>query len=281
MVTTRLALFSTACVTFLTACGTVSQEHRALLQERTRTFSVQSLDSISKTPISNREIVSSLVESAYQSSKYNKAQRYYDGGYIRTKGVSVETDESLNMTVYYRDNFESLIKYKAGTFKISTAKDEKNTRVSVTCPSNIEIFDSFKTGQESDNIYSDQDVTSDITRICDGLKVVINKIKYVKGETNTQFPSDSVFANYARKLRQAKISEKDVKTYDIEKAKFFTYAHGNSNVDVAISVFPYRSGSKVVYGFKIPYSILGDGTNTYSLEEVLAIEKGILSIAND
>ena len=72
-----------------------------------------------------------------------------------------------------------------------------------------------------------------------------------------------------------------MKAYDIEKAKLFTLSQGKTDIELALSVFPYRSGSKVIYGFNYPYALLGNGTTTFKPDDISAIEKTIASIAND
>ncbi|WP_233884575.1 hypothetical protein [Paraburkholderia flagellata] len=271
------ALVGSVCGTLITACGTVSTEQRTLLQERTRTFAVLSPDSVTSVATTDREIASALARSAYEASGVDRPKDLEHNEHIR--GLSVEVDQSSNITAYYRDNYRSLLKYKAATFKVATTNDGKLTTVQVTCPASIIAYDNFKVG-DGGQFYSDRDVAADLSRICDGLKISINRYKYVKTELNTQFPSDSVFANFSRKLKSSQDQGK-VKAYDIEKAKLFIFSLGKTNFDLALSVFPYRSGSKVIYGFNYPYALLGDGTTTFKPEEVATIQKSIAAIAND
>lgn len=278
----HLALAATVSCVLVSACGTVSKEQRTLLEERTRTFTVQSIDSATNTPVTGRDIANALAQSVYAASNIQPVRSFYgsSGSGRYTQGLSVEIDKSLNVVAYYRDNYESLIKYKAGTFKVVTTNDGQFTKAQVTCPATIEDYDSYKGGISGRKLFPDNEVATDLSRICNGLKVEIKRQKYIKSELNTQFPSDSVFANFSRKLKASREPEK-VKSYDIEKAKLFTLSEGKASFDLAVSVFPYRSGSKVIYGFNYPYTLLGDGTSTFKPEDVQAIGKNIASIAND
>lgn len=273
-------LAASVCGALVAACGTVSKEHRTLLDEHTRTFTVQSIDKASNTPVTSRDIVNALVQSIYAESNIQPVHSFYSGNGRYTQGLSAEIDKSLNVTAYYRENYESLAKYKAGTFKVAMSNDGQSTKVQVTCPASIEDYDNYKGGISGRKLFPDNEVAADLSRICNGLKIEIKRQKYVKSELNTQFPSDSVFANFSRKLKASREPEK-IKSYDIEKAKLFTLSQGKNSFDLAVSVFPYRSGSKVIYGFNYPYSVLGDGSSTFKLDDVRAIEKSIASIAND
>lgn len=264
----------------LTACGTVSKEIRTVAPEKNRTLTVLATDPASNTSVSDYEIFSALTSSAYATSGYRREYNWYDNG-THTGGVSVKTEPGGLLTVYYIDNFDSLKKHKSGTFKVQISNLGSTKNISISCPSQIVDFDNFKTGIGSSNHWSDSKVAEDLSKICNGLKIAINRTKYVRGEINTPYPSDSVFANYARHLKPAEISIEKIKSYDIEKAKYFYIPEGTHTIESAISVFPYRSGSKVVYGIQYPYTLLGDGTTTYRALGVATIEKNLKAIAND
>lgn len=272
------SLIITAYAGLISGCGTVSKEQRVLLDDRSRSFLVAADDATNK-PVASHEITNALVQSMYEASQVGRVRKTFNNG-TYTQGLSVEIDKSNNITAFYRDNYESLIKYKSGTFKISTIDDGKVTKVNVLCPTTIEDYDSFKGGISGRKLFPDNQVAADLSRICTGLKITIQHQKYVKSEINTQFPSDSTFANYSRKMAISKELNK-VNAFDIEKATIFNFNSGKNRIDVAISVFPYRTGSKVVYGFYYPYNLLGDGTSTYRQEDIASLQKTIAAIAND
>lgn len=116
----------------------------------------------------------------------------------------------------------------------------------------------------------------------------IPMIEEIKGEVNTDFNDVSVFSNFKRKLQpvsqdmwHAYQKEVKVTTLDIEKAQRFVVPSPNISAIASIAVFPYRNGSKVVYGFGYRYSIKGDGTTTYKTSDIETIKKAITNIAND
>jgi hypothetical protein len=153
----------------------------------------------------------------------------------------------------------------------------------VACPSVIGDYDSNKLKDllPVKKWYTTASVVSDLDKICNGLNISITKNVYIRSEFNTSFPSDSVFANYLRKLKSGTLSQEEIKSYDIEKAKYFSINANGKDTNVAISVFPYRNGSKVVYGFYHTYTLFGDGTKTYHTDDAKITENIIKTIAND
>ena len=69
----------------------------------------------------------------------------------------------------------------------------------------------------------------------------IRSVEYVKGEIDSKFPSESVFANFSRLLRpQSDLKKQEVKAFDIKKAEVFAISIPQLDTTLALSVFPYR-----------------------------------------
>ena len=276
----RLAYFSVLPAILLTACGTVSLENREVIPTASKNLQVVSLLPGEITPLSDSQIFNALQKSAEGASAY-RAKYSYRGEYgLYIKGVEVKNKDNNELTVSYLNNFESLQREISGTFNVTIKDDGNNKNINIACPTTLRIYDSNKVGDRDRQLITQDQAVADLRKICSSLNVRLQRSKLEQGELNTNFPSDSVYANFSRSL--SAVNARDtVKFTDIEKFKVFWLKVGEQRTQLAVSVYPYRNGSKVMYRFDYPYAISGDGKHTYSADEIKALHKQINKIAND
>jgi hypothetical protein len=118
--------------------------------------------------------------------------------------------------------------------------------------------------------------------ICEKSAPAIQSVEYVKGEIDSKFGSESVFANFSRILRlRSDLKNEEVKAFDIEKAEVFVLSTPQLDTTLALSVFPYRGGAKALYSIKYPYTVRADGTTSYDPAVIAQAQKRIEAVAND
>lgn len=277
----RLAYLAVLPAVLLTACGTVSVENREVMPPASKNLKVAALLPGESEPLSDRQILNALEASAKASTKY-RAKYSYQGEYgYYTKGVEVKTTETNGLIVSYLNNFGGLERVISGKFNVAISTDGNNYKnIHIACPSALRVYDGNKVGDRDRQLITQDQAVTDLSKICNNLDVKLQRSKLEQGELNTNFPSDSVYSNFSRSL-SAVDARDTVKFTDIEKFKLFWLKVGEQRTQLAVSVYPYRNGSKVVYRFNYPYAISGDGKNTYSADDIKALHKQIAKIAND
>ena len=277
----RLAYIALLPACLLTACGTVSLENREVIPPSSKALKVAALLPGESEPLSDSQIMGALMDSAKSSTKY-RAKYSYRGEYgTHTRGVEVKNTDPNIFTVFYHRNFESLEANISAKFNVAISAEGNNFKnIQITCPTILRVYDSSKTGTKDDQFITQDQAVTDLSKICSNLDVKLQRSKLEQGELNTNFPSESVYANFSRNLSAVEARD-TVKFTDIEKFKLFWLKVDGQRTQLAVSVYPYRNGSKVMYRFHYPYAITGDGKNTYSADHIKALHKQIAKIAND
>lgn len=239
--------------------------------------------------VNNEDIRSALSRGLKRASKLPASKnRTIDGGkgsdlYI-TEGVEVYTTSSKPNEIFvaHVDNLNDMKDEQIASFKYQVEDMGDNYAVSMTCPNEYRDVAKYRGGLlTSDSFFKPGDAEMNFKAICSDAQPVINKTLYIKGEVNTEYSSEDVFANYKRLLDSSNYSASEVAAYDIEKAELFRIVEGDLYTNVAISVFPYRGGSKTLYSFKYEFEIDGEGNSTYNDNVIKAIKQRIVDIAND
>ena len=172
---------------------------------------------------------------------------YMERDFVR--GVRTSASENIAtvsyLSQYYKN--ERLKNNFSASFilDIKTAGDAYS--VVVKCPSSV-VNDVRIEGQLINvmpSFITKEEVVSDVISLCTNASFVFDVTE--SGEINTEFGDSPTFANFARKLRPYNPKKEEVKQYDLEKSKWFYLPDNNNEYKVAISVFPYRSGSKITY----------------------------------
>ena len=114
-------------------------------------------------------------------------------------------------------------------------------------------------------------------------KLYISKRYILKGEINTKYPANSIYANFKRLMGQYTnywtYSEENISP--MEKENTFNLKIKKRNYPLNIKIFPYRNGSKIVYKAYISYIINSDGTSTLTRQDIENAKKEIEKVVNN
>ncbi|MEJ2756774.1 MAG: hypothetical protein P8104_13380 [Gammaproteobacteria bacterium] len=167
---------------------------------------------------------------------------------------------------------------RKATYALAISETPSNYHVQMTCPTDFDDFRSL--GMQPH--FSTEKVVKNFVAICDNASPVVKKVEYVKGEIDSRFSSDDVFANFSRVLRENNgYSNEEVKAFDIEKASIFELTTEHLDTTLAVSVFPYRGGSKTIYSFMYPFTANSQGETTYNHNVVRRVKQRIEEIVRD
>lgn len=277
----NIVILSLVAMLSLSGCATI--EVTGLVEKQNLNFSyVRALQD--GRGVSIEDIKSSIGGDMVRMSKYrNNEHRYITP--VGTAQASLDiikapsngdyidlTYQKMLVANNYKDSGEDWVKY---SFKVTAIDDGQCQKISMEFPKSI------KKGANVNgrliNFANVDELTSDVYGIYSGLRPVLYKSDYVRGEVEVPYPDNAVFANFDRLTQPysgARYSE-------IEKSRHFRIVAGSSSPVVEISVFPYRNGSKVVYGYKYEYSISPDCSTTYSKDAIGLINKKIADIAKN
>jgi len=209
----------------------------------------------------------------YAGLKITKKQNYYDLEY--KNGFYHFAPEG-----WYMDTVEFKMPYKIEGNKIilDYPKEYKH----IPCQGLITLC----MGQDSLDDFDK--LETDINRIFNKLQHTVLSIKkryLLKGEINTKYPANSIYANFKRLMGQYTnnyywIDSKE-KISPIEKRNIFNLKIKNNNYPLYIKVYPYRDGSKVVYKAYISYKINSDGTSTLTKQDIENATKKIKEVVDN
>ena len=178
-----------------------------------------------------------------RASSYRAAYRQ-DG---ISQGVQVSSLQNTATISYVKQNDRGSLK---NNYVASFLLDTKNTgdtyTVTVACPSTILNDVSDLSGPLPWSPFIPREkVVADVNSLCAKAAFAFSVTE--NGEINTTFNDSSVFANFTRKLKSYSPRNDEIKAYDLEKSKWFYVSDNNKEYKIAVSVFPYRNGSKVTY----------------------------------
>ena len=165
-------------------------------------------------------------------------------------------------------------------------EEGRNTYIAtLRCPTvmKTEVLDLSLTGFGGWN--KDQ-IAKNIVASCSNASVTIPFSEEIRDEVNVAYNDVSTFANFRRRLQSGRdawsvyANETKATSLDIAKSEKFYAPPPYANTLVAIAVYPYRNGSKVVYGFVYRYAMTNTGT-TYNASAIKEIKKAIIAVAND
>ena len=105
----------------------------------------------------------------------------------------------------------------------------------------------------------------------------------LKGEINSKYNANSIYANFKRLMGQYPKNtwfEKQ-KISPIEKKNYFALKIKNKVFPLKIEVYPYRNGSKVIYHSDLTYKIFSDGTSSLTKQDIENAKKTIFNVVNN
>jgi hypothetical protein len=197
-----------------------------------------------------------------------------------TYGVRVDTSPS-EMVVNYLNIGSNGKHVLSGAFGFAQSIQGKNIVVDVTCPTTVKDESNYDGTFSS--IYkpwiTPEQAATDLNKICTGAVLRFPRVE--RGEVNVTFPDNSVYANFARKLKAYDgwtAEERTVKKDDIQKFKWFNADDGGR---LGVTVFPYRNGSKVVYVWQSDVTCRGNGTCSFDPAAGKRLQDKIVAISND
>jgi hypothetical protein len=196
-------------------------------------------------------------------------------------GVRVTSAKNAATISYiHRNDSGSLKNDYFAEFKIDATRNGDTSIIKVSCPSAISHDLSSLSALPWSPFISEEEVTQDVKGLCN--KVVLSFTTSESGEVNTEYNDSSVFSNFSRKLKSYSPKAEEVKQYDLEKSKWFYITEGTKTYKVAVSVFPYRNGSKVVYkSSRTLNCIPNQGCPEFDAAFGQRLKSAIASIAND
>lgn len=248
-----------------------------------RTFTFKK--SVGAATITKDQIHSAFID-AFRSASLVKPEHvsYTESSGKRTRGVRIEKTPEGNIQVNHLDNYESLIESRKATYVLEIAESADVYQVKMNCPNSYHDIGTLRGGalpSTEPYITAEQAVRNFVT-ICEKSTPAIQSVEYVKGEVDSKFASEAVFANFSRLLRlQSDLKKEEVKAFDIEKAEVFALSIPQLDTALALSVFPYRGGSKALYSIKYPYTVRADGTSSYDPAVIAQAKQRIEAVAND
>lgn len=202
----------------------------------------------------------------------------------RTRGVRIDKTPDGHIQVDHLDNFDSLIESRKAIYMLEISASEDVYQVTMNCPKSYHDIGTLRGGAlpSSEPYITAEQAVQNFATICEKSAPAIQSVEYVKGEIDSKFGSEDVFANFSRLLRlQSDLKKEEVKAFDIEKAEVFALSIPELDTALALSVFPYRGGSKALYSIKYPYTVRADGTSSYDPAVIAQARMRIEAVAND
>lgn len=244
---------------------------------------------IQQSEITNFNIPSALVDgkeniipSLYANGLLQKTQ--YKNLFIDAAGFNAGTrsrakDNTAYISYVKESRKVSFYHNLTGEFHIQTKKNSDYYSINVTCPTKIEIDGHDNPVDGIKPFISPKEATADLQRLCKITPIVFTQ--FITGEINTDFNDSSVFANFKRKLKSYDPKQEEIKQYDLGKSTWFYISDKGQDYKVAISVFPYRNGSKVTYKTTQTTTCNPSTTCIYDADLGNRINDAIKKIAND
>lgn len=239
-----------------------------------------------KGEFTKSDVIRALRDGMVDASSYGKVRGFHEEGAQGTtyRGVRTSWDKKSNqIRATIQSNYKSLVDERQASYGVSIKETDNQFIATVTCPSSYHDEQTLSGGiigtMQGGDVFPKDRLVADFNRMCSESKPVMKKSKLIKGEFNSKYRSEDVFANFSRILNK---DTHRVHGFDIEKAENFHFKSDNLNpTTLGLSVYPYRGGSKIVYGFHYAYKNTSDGKTSYSEKAIDLAKNKIKAIAND
>lgn len=159
------------------------------------------------------------------------------------------TNETVKLM--YINQFKAVRNDFIAEYKLQISRDADDYVVRVACPSFItnEYYREIQllnwARPEWKPVLPKERIISEVNDICS--EPILKFSILDEGEINVDFNNISVLANFTRKLKSYSPNPSEIARYDLENSKWFTLPDNGVDLKIAISVVPYRNGSKVIY----------------------------------
>ena len=236
----------------------------------------------------NNEINNAILAAVIEASKYNSFRLFGNSSEVRKgKGLKVSLlKDKIKLEYINGDFFPSGTEFmtkSVASLNIRNIEEEGKKLITLTTPPFIEtIHGNEYFGASIKPLGNDQQLSSDVLNIVKNLKPIIIGQKEFKGEINSNFNDESIYANFERILGAYQYGINETKKFDIKKDRIFKVkTESTGKMPIKIEVYPYRDGSKALYEFDYKYQTHGDGSNTFNLKEINSLIGRIESIVNN
>jgi len=197
----------------------------------------------------------------YDGVKVNITNKNYK--LIYANGIKFINDNStyLNQTIFN-------IPYKLDSSHITLKYP--NTYTQINCYNPI--------GQTIKPLDTLQNLKKDVVNILDKLSktnLYIKKHYLIKGEVNSSYNKESIYANFERLLGKYKKDNVDT------SKNLFNLKLNNKIFPLEVTIYPYRNGSKVIYQILISYKLFSNGTSSLTKKDIEKVKELIEKVVNN
>lgn len=200
----------------------------------------------------------------------------YRGLLIVKHNNQITLDYTIETT--YSGGGRRIMKQNHTVFDVPYSIKENVLTFNYPTTSKKELTSSF--GLTPDPIGSDSALQNDVKQIFSKLNTLhFAKEFKLQEEINSQYPAQSIYANFKRMLGNYSYRSKEKISESIKENTFNLNVNGN-DLPLYIEVFPYREGSKVKYSTTLPYKITQNGSDL-TKQDIDNIKSQIAKIVND
>lgn len=220
-------------------------------------------------------ILSKYADAVLIATKYRLAYRDRNNNIL---GVKTEMIPDGIKVGYLHQATPTLYHDYYATFGAKASYNGQAAVLDITCPQTMVQDNKNFLGNWKPFVSVDEAV-SDVGKICKEARLVFNKRE--SGEVNVNFGDSAVYANFARKLKAANLGKDEIKKDDIAKYRWFEVQDGNISRKLGVTVYPYRSGSKVTYVWENEIVCKANAGCNYDSTSAKRMNDTVATIAND
>ena len=217
---------------------------------------------------------------ALSSTSYWRKATLVDG--VAT-GLEVKSSAAgVTVSYLHHTNTNMFNDYHAD-FGMGISRQGDDVILDVTCPSTLRVaYSPAPLGLPWKPLLTRDEAATDLRYMCS--TAVLTGSRTESGEVNVPFPDSSVYSNFSRKLQPAPEAWREsgrVSKDDLVKFKWFQVDDGRVRRVVGISVYPYRSGSKVTYRWEHSVTCRPNQPCHFDAMAEKHVQDLITAIAND
>ena len=277
--TFRLSVLTTATIAAaaISGCASTARRIDVPIDAGHATYTLPAAIFASATP---QELAQRYREGLAASSHYGRAMAANDV----LAGLEFRTSASVVSVAYVRKSTTSQLRNDfIADFGLTVTQRGENIVLDVACPSLLHIdADEGPLPLPWKPFVPQEQAAADVRSMC--AAAVVTGTRTESGEVNVSFPDSSVYSNFSRKLQPAPQAWRDatrVSKDDLVKFKWFVFQDGQARRVVGISVYPYRSGSKVTYRWEHSVGCRPNTPCQFDQNAAQRMQDLVASIAND
>ncbi|MBI2384045.1 MAG: hypothetical protein HYV18_08240 [Gammaproteobacteria bacterium] len=252
-----------------------------------RTLSFVSPPEMSPVPV--KDVLAMLQREAYKLTQYSAPKDAAGkSGASDISGLNVTTGTDGMTFAYVRGTREGNDERATrSTGKIAWIVKEEGTQVAIVMsPPGAVKVEEGKAGMfgKIEPLDKSERLAADMLRVYNHLKGSIQRSVLVQGDADVEYEEKAIYANFERILGKYVPAQNDpvIKAFDPNRgSNFYKLRRGDTVQPVQVTIYPYRDKSKAVFEFFYSYYVVGDGTNTYSEQDVQSLKEKLAAIARD